>query len=183
MSAGRLAAQLLAIARRQTSQPLSAAIADAFADGLRDLIKHAVDETVQLEISLAPDLWTCQLDLAQFESALLNLVINARDAMPEGGLLTVTACNAPLGPEAASAVGLPPGDYVRVEVIDTGAGIAPEHLSRVLEPFFTTKAVGKGTGLGLAQVHGFVRQFGGTVIVRSTLGSGTTVSLYLPRSE
>ena len=157
-------------------------IAGIVGDGLGALIRHAVGKAVQLKISLAPDLWPCWLDPAQFEAALLNLAINARDAMPDGGILTITAQNRSFDADAANAVGLQPGDYIVMDVTDTGTGIAPQYLSRLFEPFFTTKTAGKGTGLGLTQVHGFVRQSGGTVMARSTLGSGTTISLYLPRS-
>ena len=177
----RLTQQLLAFSRRQNLNPEQVWVHRLVAE-MDELLRRAVGETVQVEARAAPDLWPCHLDPAQFESAVLNLAINARDAMPDGGTLAIVAGNMVLDIAAASRLEVPPGDYVRVDVSDTGTGIAPEHLSRLFEPFFTTKEVGKGTGLGLAMVHGFARQSGGTVTVSSEPGRGTTVSLLLPRS-
>ena len=177
----RLTQQLLAFSRRQNLNPEQVWVHRLVAE-MDELLRRAVGETVQVEARAAPDLWPCHLDPAQFESAVLNLAINARDAMPDGGTLAIVAGNMVLDIAAASRLEVPPGDYVRVDVSDTGTGIAPEHLSRLFEPFFTTKEVGKGTGLGLAMVHGFARQSGGTVTVSSAPGRGTTVSLLLPRS-
>ncbi|HET9019959.1 MAG TPA: ATP-binding protein, partial [Acetobacteraceae bacterium] len=150
---------------------------------MAELLHRAAGETVKVEMRAALDLWPCQLDPAQFESAVLNLAINARDAMPEGGTLTVAAGNATLPAAEAARLDVRAGDFVRVDVTDTGTGIAPEHLAHLFEPFFTTKEVGKGTGLGLAMVHGFARQSGGAATVASAPGRGTTFSLFLPRAE
>src|SRR5262249_18735099 len=133
----------------------------------------------------ANDIWPVRVDAAQLEAALLNLVVNARDAMPDGGTLTLETRNVALG-EAEIAAGnldVPPGPYLRLAVTDTGGGIAPDVLALIGEPFFTTKEVGKGSGLGLSQVYGFVRQPGGAAAIHSKVGRGTTVALYLPRCE
>jgi PAS domain S-box-containing protein len=178
----RLTQQLLAFSRRQNLRPENVCASRLFAE-MGELLRRAAGETVTVRTLASDDLWCCRLDPAQFESALLNLAINARDAMPDGGTLTVEATNLVLAAPEAARLEVPPGEYVRVDVSDTGTGIAPEHLSRLFEPFFTTKEVGKGTGLGLAMVHGFVRQSGGAVAVTSEPGRGTTVSLFLPRAE
>jgi CheY-like chemotaxis protein len=130
---------------------------------------------VQLAIETERDVWPVTVDTAEFETALVNLVINARDAMPDGGLVTIRAKNLTLR-DAPN-----PGDHVAITVADTGVGIAPDVVSKVFDPFFTTKPVGKGTGLGLSQVHGFAHQAGGTVSVSSELGRGTTITICLPR--
>ncbi len=176
----RLTQQLLAFSRRQHRRAEQVEVSRLIAD-MNELLQRAVGETITLHLHAAPDLWPCRIDVAQFEAALLNLVLNARDAMPGGGSVAVTSCNAILAADRAAALELAPGAYVRVDVADTGAGIAPEHLARVFEPFFTTKEAGRGTGLGLAMVHGFARQSGGAVTVASTPGAGTTFSLFLPR--
>jgi PAS domain S-box-containing protein len=176
----RLTQQMLAFSRRQNLQPERVWIGRLFEE-TGDLIARAGGEKVQVRTIADADIWPCQIDPVQFQSALLNLITNARDAMPEGGVLTIAAANVLLAAAPAAALELPPGDYVRIEVTDTGTGIAPEHLPRLFEPFFTTKEVGKGTGLGLAMVHGFARQSGGTVSIASKPGHGTTVSLFLPR--
>jgi len=129
------------------------------------------------------DLWPTLVDANQLESALLNLCINARDAMPDGGLLTIDALNISLGKGGARERGLQPGDYVAITVSDTGVGISPQDIDRVFEPFFTTKPIGRGTGLGLSMVYGFARQSNGIVRVRSQPGSGTRVRIYLPRHD
>jgi CheY-like chemotaxis protein len=126
------------------------------------------------------DTWSAKLDRAQMESSLLNLVINARDAMPEGGVLTVETGNATIDPDNPE---LPPGDYAVVAVSDTGHGMSPQVLAKVIEPFFTTKGVGKGSGLGLSMIYGFAKQSGGQLRIYSEVGHGTTVRLYLPRSQ
>ena len=146
-----------------------------------ELIRRASGETICVETQVAPGLWYTHIDPAQFKSALLNLVLNARDAMPHGGTLSIRMSNAVLDAREAAALDLVPGEYVRVQVADTGIGMRPEVLSRVFEPFFTTKEVGKGSGLGLAQVHGFARQSDGCASVHSTPGQGTVVSLLFPR--
>src|SRR3712207_2537685 len=125
-------------------------------------------------------LWCAYADEAQLELALMNLIINARDAMPDGGTITISAGNREL--RTTGDFGLPPGDYVVLAVTDTGCGIAPEMLEQVMEPFFTTKEVGKGTGLGLSMVYGFVKQSGGAIRMDSTVGKGTRVEIWLPRA-
>jgi hemerythrin-like metal-binding protein/PAS domain S-box-containing protein len=178
----RLAAQLLAFARKQTLFPETTAV-EPLLTSMQELLRRAAGETNELQIRCAPDVWTIRVDPTQLESALLNLVINARDAMAEsgGGAVTVLAENVTLNLAAAARLRLPPGDYVRIGVADAGVGIAPEVLERVLEPFYTTKEAGKGSGLGLSQVHGFVGQSGGCVDIDSEIGRGTTVALLLPR--
>ncbi|QXT35649.1 response regulator [Sphingomonas sanguinis] len=129
----------------------------------------------------AAGLWPILVDAPQLESALLNLCINARDAMPEGGKLVIEAANKTLDARAAAAQDLPAGDYVSLCVTDTGTGMTPEVMERVFDPFFTTKPIGEGTGLGLSMIYGFVRQSGGQVRIYSEVGAGTTMRLYLPR--
>jgi CheY-like chemotaxis protein len=140
-------------------------------------------ETLQLETVLAGGLWRASIDATQLENALLNLAINARDAMPNGGNLSIETANAHLDDEyAATHVEVVAGQYVMLAVSDTGVGMAKETINRAFDPFFTTKSTGKGTGLGLSQVHGFVKQSGGHIKIYSEVGQGTTVKLYLPRS-
>jgi signal transduction histidine kinase len=175
----RLTAQLLAFARRQALRPetcnLNAAILE-----LDILVKRALGESVAVRTDLNAALWPVNVDIAQFESALLNLAVNARDAMPEGGSLTIATRNEVLEEAAARAAEVQPGRYVVMSVSDTGTGMAPAVRERAFEPFYTTKEVGKGSGLGLSQLYGFVRQSGGYVALDSTPGGGTTVRLYLP---
>ena len=176
----RLNASLLAFARRQ---PLTLTNVDANAL-MRDfmpLLRRALDESVTVELSLDQKLPACRADAAQLEAALLNLAINARDAMPRGGKLRVLTRRAWLQEQAlAGNTEAQPGPYVAIEVRDTGTGMPPEVRERAFEPFFTTKGPGQGTGLGLSQVFGFVRQIGGHVAIQSAPGRGTTVTLYLP---
>ncbi len=176
----RLNASLLAFARRQ---PLTLTTVDANAL-LRDflpLLRRALDESVSVELALDQKLPTCNADAAQLEAALLNLAINARDAMPRGGKLRVVTRRAWLQEQAlAGNPEAQPGPYVAIEVRDTGEGMTPEVRERAFEPFFTTKAAGQGTGLGLSQVFGFVRQIGGHVAIQSAPRRGTTITLYLP---
>ncbi|MBR0673694.1 response regulator [Roseomonas soli] len=176
----RLNASLLAFARRQ---PLTLTSVDANAL-LRDflpLLRRALDESITVELALDQKLPTCSADAAQLEAALLNLAINARDAMPRGGKLRIVTRRAWLQEQAlAGNADAQPGPYVAIEVRDTGQGMVPEVRERAFEPFFTTKDPGQGTGLGLSQVFGFVRQIGGHVAIQSAPGRGTTVSLYLP---
>ncbi len=176
----RLTTQLLAFSRRQPLRPetcnLNALIIDFDA-----LIKRALGETIAVRSSLHPGLWPCNVDPAQFEAAILNLIVNARDAMPAGGTLSVATQNVTLAAgDVATDDDIAPGPYVMVTVADTGTGMTPEILERAFEPFYTTKEVGKGSGLGLSQLYGFVRQSGGTVKIASKVGSGTTVTIYLP---
>jgi nitrogen-specific signal transduction histidine kinase len=176
-----LTQRLLAFARRQPLKPEYTNL-NALVLGMRDLIQKSVGEAVQVELRLADDLWPIWADAIQVESALLNLAINARDAMPEGGRLAVETSNTHLD-EAYVAMepGLEAGDYVMLAVTDTGTGMPPDVLARAFEPFFTTKPVGQGTGLGLSQLYGFARQSGGHVRIESEVGRGTSVRLYLPR--
>jgi signal transduction histidine kinase len=176
----RLNASLLAFARRQ---PLTIATVDANAllQDFLPLLVRALDERVAVELSLDPKLPSCSADASQLEAALLNLAINARDAMPRGGKLRVVTRSAWLQEQAlAGNTEAQPGPYVAIEVRDTGEGMAPEVRERAFEPFFTTKALGQGTGLGLSQTYGFLRQIGGHVAIQSAPGRGTTVTLYLP---
>jgi PAS domain S-box-containing protein len=177
---GRLTGQLLAFSRRQILHAERVLLPDLVAD-MADLLHGAASDSVVVETRAAPELWSCRIDPAQFESALLNLVLNARDAMPRGGLVSISMANAQFAAAEAGALELPAGDYVRIEVADTGAGMSPEILARASEPFFTTKEVGKGSGLGLPQVIGFTRQSGGAVRLESLPGRGTTATLLFPR--
>jgi len=176
-----LTGRLLAFARRQ---PLAPARIDLhrMIGGLLDLLRSTLGETVRIETDLDEGVWPVQADPNQLENAILNLAVNARDAMPGGGVLTVRATNSRLSAAEASAspeaVGA--GPYVLISVADTGVGMDTATLDKVFEPFFTTKEVGKGTGLGLSQVYGFVRQSGGYIHIDSAPGSGATVNIYLP---
>ena len=179
--AATLTHRLLAFSRQS---PLSPETVDAnrLVAGMSDLFRRTLGEQVAVETVLAGGLWLTQADANQMESAILNLAVNARDAMPEGGKLTIETGNAYLDEAyAAHHEELRAGQYVMVAVCDTGTGMAPEVTSRVFEPFFTTKPPGKGSGLGLAQVYGFMRQSGGHVAVYSEVGQGTAIKLYFPR--
>jgi signal transduction histidine kinase/ActR/RegA family two-component response regulator len=176
-----LVQRLLGFARRQE---LSSAPVDigALIDGMRDLIASSVGATIELRLHCAADLPQALADPNQLELAILNLCVNARDAMSEGGLLTIAVDSAPIGP-AASEPKLPPGRYVRLSIIDTGTGMDAETLARAVEPFFSTKEVGRGTGLGLSMVHGLTAQLGGAFVLGSVPGEGTRADLYLPVTE
>ncbi len=180
----RLTAQLLAFARRQALEPRSTNVGRLLGD-MTDLLRRTLGERVEVENSVAGGLWNTLIDPSQLENAILNLAINARDAMGEaGGKLTIEVANAFLDDSyAAQHVEVNPGQYVMVAVSDTGSGMPPEVVARVFDPFFTTKPEGKGTGLGLSQVYGFVKQSGGHVKVYSEPGQGTTIKLYLPRTR
>jgi signal transduction histidine kinase len=178
----QLTTRLLAFARRQVLQAVSLDVNRTIAE-FRIFLRRAVGEAISLQTDLAAGLWTCRLDPSQFEAALLNLTVNARDAMPAGGTLTVGTENVTIErPQATRGGAIEPGEYVRVTVSDTGHGMSRETLERAVEPFFTTKPVGKGSGLGLSQVYGFATQSGGTIDIESTAGAGTTFSLYFPRT-
>lgn len=178
----RLAAQLLAFGRRQPLAPKVVNIG-RFVREMDDLLRRSLGEAIEVETVIAGGLWNTQVDVGNVENALLNLAINARDAMGGQGRLTIEAGNALLDDAYARAHGdLKPGQYVMLAVTDTGTGIAPEVLAQVFEPFFTTKPEGQGTGLGLSMVYGFVKQSGGHVKIYSEPGHGTTVKIYLPRS-
>jgi len=171
-----LTSQLLTFARRQSVNPQVIDLVERI-NAVRDVLGTGVGGAVTLEFDVDPNIGTVMVDIAELETALVNLVINARDAMPEGGKITVAACN------QASSGTADNGDYVAISVSDSGVGIAPDLLDKVFDPFFTTKPIGKGTGLGLSQVHGFAHQAGGTVKVTSELGKGTQVTILLPREH
>jgi len=177
-----LTQRLLAFSRLQPLKPTSADIARAVND-MAALLRRTLGETIAVETVSAGGLWRAHIDVAELETAILNLAINSRDSMPDGGKLTIETGNAYLDRAYADAEpDVTPGQYVMVAVTDTGAGIAQDILPQVFEPFFTTKPTGHGTGLGLSQVLGFIKQSGGHVRLYSELGVGTTVKLYLPRS-
>jgi PAS domain S-box-containing protein len=167
--AAALTRQLLTFARRQNVQPQSIQLSERL-EALRDVLNSGLGSTVSLTIDARDDVWDIVVDPNEFETALVNLVVNARDAMPEGGSVVVSAKN------------IPDKDQVAISVEDTGVGIPDDVATKVFDPFFTTKAVGKGTGLGLSQVHGFAHQAGGTVGLNSVLGSGTTITMSLPKA-
>lgn len=177
----RLTSRLLTFARRRRLEPVVLDLNDQVLS-MAELLRRTLGETIALSTLLAPRLWSVQADPSEIENAVLNLAINARDAMPAGGKLVLETTNVVLDErDVATEVGVQPGDYVRLSVSDTGVGMSPEVLARVFEPFFTTKEPGKGTGLGLSGLYGFVKQSGGHVTVYSEVGKGTTVNLYLPR--
>jgi len=177
--AAALTQRLLVFARRQPLEPAVVDLNRLLGD-LSELLRRTLGERVRIEAATAPELWPVCVDEAQMESAVINLAINARDAMPGGGTLSIATANVEVPVEEE---GLAAGDYVLVTVADSGAGMAPDVAARAVEPFFTTKEVGRGTGLGLSQVYGFVRQSGGHVAIDSAVGAGTTVRLYLPRHD
>jgi signal transduction histidine kinase len=148
---------------------------------MEDLVRRTVGPAVELETIASGGLWNTLIDPSQLESALLNLCINARDAMPDGGKLTIRTANCRLDVAAARKRDLTPGEFVSLAVGDRGTGMTPDVVMRAFEPFYTTKPIGMGTGLGLAMVCGFARQSGGQVPIDSEVGNGTTISLYLPR--
>lgn len=172
--------RLLAFSRRQTLEPTAVDVL-ALTEGMADLIQRTVGPAVTLRTVAEGKPWPCLVDAGQLENALLNLCINARDAMPDGGALTLTIQNVIVDDATGLGPDCPPGDYVRLSVTDEGVGMSEDTLSRVFDPFFTTKPLGQGTGLGLSMIYGFVRQSGGQVRITSRLGGGTSVSLYLPR--
>ena len=180
--AAALTHRLLAFSRRQTLDPRPTDVNRLIAN-LDDLLRRSVGPTVEIEIVGAGGLWTTLIDPNQLENALLNLCINARDAMPEGGRITIETANKWLDDKAATDRDLPPGQYISLCVTDTGSGMTAETIDRAFDPFFTTKPLGEGTGLGLSMIYGFVRQSGGQVRIYSELGQGTTMCLYLPRTH
>ena len=179
--AAGLVRQLLAFSRRQTLRPQVLQLADVLSE-LQMMLRRLVGEKVELDVSHGRDLWLVKADLNQFEQVVVNLVVNARDAMPEGGRITLRTRNvAPPDCAAFDEKSLVPAEYVLVEVRDTGTGIPPDVMAKIFEPFFTTKEVGKGTGLGLSMVYGIVKQTGGYVFCRSTPGEGAAFRILLPR--
>ncbi|EJE54528.1 fused histidine kinase with GAF domain/response regulator receiver [Acidovorax sp. CF316] len=179
--AASLTQRLLAFSRRQTLDPRPTDV-NRLVGGIEEMVRRTVGPSVEVEVVGAGGLWLTQVDPSQLENAVLNLCINARDAMaPNGGRLTIETANKWLDDRAAAERELPPGQYISLCVTDTGVGMAPEVIARAFDPFFTTKPMGQGTGLGLSMVYGFVRQSGGQVRIYSVPGEGTTMCLYLPR--
>jgi PAS domain S-box-containing protein len=179
--AAALTQRLLAFSRRQTLDPKPTDV-NRLVGGMEELIRRTVGPTVELEVVGAGGLWATKVDPSQLENALLNLCINARDAMaPDGGRLTIETANKWLDEHGAKDRDVPPGQYISLCVTDTGTGMAPDVIERAFDPFFTTKPLGEGTGLGLSMVYGFARQSGGQVRIYSELGKGTTMCVYLPR--
>jgi len=179
--AASLVRQLLAFSRRQTLRPEVLVLTDVLAD-LRMLLVRLVGSDVTLKIDHGRDLWPVKVDLGQFEQVIVNLAVNARDAMPGGGMLTIRTSNLSSAESARfSYRGFEPSDYVMVEVEDSGTGIPADILDKIFEPFFTTKEVGKGTGLGLSMVYGIIKQTGGSIYCDSQVGEGTTFRIFLPR--
>jgi CheY-like chemotaxis protein/anti-sigma regulatory factor (Ser/Thr protein kinase) len=177
-----LTQRLLAFSRRQ---PLEAKPVDVnrLVAGMAELVRHALGESISTETVLGGRIWSVLIDANQLESAILNLVVNARDAMPEGGRLTIETANTHLDDDYVAAhAELKAGQYVMIAVSDTGVGMTADVAAKAFDPFFTTKDIGKGTGLGLSQVYGFMKQSGGHVQLYSEPGHGTTVKLYLPRA-
>jgi PAS domain S-box-containing protein len=177
-----LTSQLLAFARRQILSPQVSNINTLIAN-FETLLRQAGKGVMEFRLDFGADLWLSNIDQGQFLAALLNLTVNARDAMPTGGVVTIETSNVRIYPETAALLeGIAPGSYVKVVVRDTGEGMIPEVKAKAIEPFFTTKEVGRGTGLGLSQVYGFVRQSNGQMTIASEVGLGTSVTLYLPTS-
>ena len=175
-----LTQRLLAFARQQDLHPAAVDVAE-LVRGMIEMLRRSIGPLIQIDTAFAADLWTAHVDANQLELALLNLVVNARDAMPDGGRLTLSARNATIAAAAGDA--LAAGDYVCLAVADTGAGMDDATLARATEPFFTTKGAGKGTGLGLSMVHGLAAQSGGALCLSSRPGAGTTAELWLPRAQ
>jgi signal transduction histidine kinase/CheY-like chemotaxis protein len=180
-NAAKLTHRLLAFARRQPLAPVRADL-NRIVSGISELLRRTMGETIIFETVLAAGLWPTFVDTNQLENVILNLAVNARDAMPNGGHLTIETANSYLDEAYARQFGdIAPGQYAMLSVTDTGTGIPPDLMKRVFEPFFTTKGNGQGSGLGLAMVHGFVKQTGGHIRIYSEANEGTTVKIYLPR--
>ncbi|WP_369970315.1 response regulator [Stenotrophomonas rhizophila] len=183
MRAANVTQRLLAFSRRQPLRNLPVDL-NAQVSDMQDMLKRSLGELVQLEMLPSPDIWCVEIDPSQLEASVLNLAVNARDAMPEGGRLTIEVDNAHLDEDfSAQNPDVPPGQYAMVRVRDSGHGMSAETVARVFEPFFTTKEVGRGTGLGLSMVYGFVKQSGGHVLLDSAPGAGTTITMLFPRSS
>jgi two-component system cell cycle sensor histidine kinase/response regulator CckA len=179
--AAGLVRQLLAFSRQQTLRPQTLALGDVLSE-LSILLSRLLGENIELKLDQAGDLWAVKADLHQFEQVIINLAVNARDAMPEGGKLVIRTAN--VSEPDSRELGqrhIPPGEYVLIEVSDTGTGMTPEVKQKIFEPFFSTKEVGRGTGLGLSTVYGIVKQTGGYIFADSEPGRGTIMRLYLPR--
>ena len=181
LRAAALVSQLLAFSRKQTMQPKALVLGDVIGE-LAQMLRRLVGEGITLNVERDSDLWTVHADEAQLSNAIINLVVNARDAMPSGGTVAIRTVNQTVSKSSALGTAImPPGDYVRIEVSDTGTGMSQEIQSKIFDPFFTTKPVGQGTGLGLATVYGIVKQTGGFITVDSEVGKGTSFNIYLPR--
>jgi PAS domain S-box-containing protein len=178
--AAALTHRLLAFSRRQTLAPRATSV-NTMVDGMLDMIRRTVGPAVQVEPDCSPDLWPALVDQSQLENALLNLCINARDAMPDGGRIGIATANRRLDAVSARSHDLAPGEYLALSVSDSGSGMAPDVVAKAFDPFFTTKPLGQGTGLGLSMIYGFAKQSGGQVRIDSEVGRGTTVSIFLPR--
>jgi two-component system cell cycle sensor histidine kinase/response regulator CckA len=179
--AAGLVRQLLAFSRQQTLRPQVLALGDVLSE-ISILLSRLLGENIELRVDQAGDLWPVKADLHQFEQVIINLAVNARDAMPDGGKLTIRTAN--VGEPESRELGqrhIPPGEYVLIEVKDTGTGMTPEVMHKIFEPFFSTKEIGRGTGLGLSTVYGIVKQTGGYIFAESEEGDGTTMRVYLPR--
>ena len=181
LRAAALVSQLLSFSRKQTMQPKALVLGDVIGE-LAQMLRRLVGEGITLNVERDSDLWTVHADEAQLSNAIINLVVNARDAMPSGGTVVIKTVNQTVNTSSALGTAImPPGDYVRIEVSDTGTGMSKEVQSKIFDPFFTTKPVGQGTGLGLATVYGIVKQTGGFITVDSEVGKGTCFNIYLPR--
>jgi two-component system cell cycle sensor histidine kinase/response regulator CckA len=181
LRAATLVGQLLAFSRKQTMQPKVLAVRDVVGD-LALMLRRLLREGVELKLEHGADVWPVHADEAQLSNAIINLVVNARDAMPRGGTVTIRTANEVVAtPAALGTAIMPAGDYVRIDVADNGTGIPKEVIGKIFDPFFTTKPVGQGTGLGLATVYGIVKQTGGFITVDSEVDKGTTFRIYLPR--
>jgi two-component system, cell cycle sensor histidine kinase and response regulator CckA len=179
----QLTRQLLTFSRRDVVQPRVLDLNDVVSD-MHKMLSRTIPATVQLTTSLAPHLWKTKIDPGQIEQILMNLAVNAKDAMPGGGRVTIATANAEIHtPGSDSEHKVPPGNYVTLSVADTGSGMSKQVLERIFEPFFTTKPKGQGTGLGLATVYGIVEQAGGYITADSEVGHGTTFTVYLPRTD
>lgn len=178
--AASLTQRLLAFSRRQTLDPKPTDV-PALMRGMEELLRRTVGPAIVIEVATAPGLWPAMIDGTQLESALLNLCINARDAMPDGGSITIDAVNKRLDQRSATRQDLNPGEYLQICVTDTGTGMSPQVIARATEPFFTTKPIGQGTGLGLSMVYGFARQSGGQLRIQSEEGAGSSICIFLPR--
>jgi PAS domain S-box-containing protein len=177
--AAALTHRLLAFSRRQTLAP-KATDANALIGGMLEMIQRTVGPAIQVETACAPDLWTALVDQSQLENALLNLCLNARDAMPDGGAIAIRTANHRLDRRAAARLEMQEGEYLSLCVADTGTGMTPEVIAKAFDPFFTTKPIGQGTGLGLSMIYGFAKQSGGNVRIESTPGHGANVCIWLP---
>jgi CheY-like chemotaxis protein len=180
--AAALTHRLLAFSRRQTLAPRATDI-NRLVAGMEELIRRTMGPDVTVEVIPAPGLWATLVDNNQLENALLNLCINARDAMPDGGQLTIQSRNSQVDAHTARRRDMQPGEYVVISVTDTGTGMPPDVIARAFDPFFTTKPLGQGTGLGLSMIYGFAKQSGGQVRIASEVGRGSIMRLYLPRYQ